>query len=63
MDMTSEARRISTNVNYYNTAASRLDNQHTGAIVVVAQRLHLDDLIGTLALNRKVDRPHSSRDC
>jgi predicted phage terminase large subunit-like protein len=28
--------------------ASRTDNQHTGAIVVVGQRLHMDDLIGTL---------------
>jgi hypothetical protein len=44
----SEARRISTNANYYSTVASRIDNQHTGAIVVVGQRLHMDDLIGTL---------------
>jgi hypothetical protein len=29
-------------------SASRIDNQHTGAIVVVGQRLHIDDLIGTL---------------
>jgi hypothetical protein len=28
--------------------ASRSDNQHTGAIVVVGQRLHPDDHIGTL---------------
>src|ERR1700751_5733605 len=28
--------------------ASRVDNQHTGGIVVVGQRLHMDDLIGTL---------------
>jgi predicted phage terminase large subunit-like protein len=48
LDMVSEARRISTNANYYSTVASRIDNQHTGAIVVVGQRLHMDDLIGTL---------------
>ena len=47
-DMLSEARRASTNSLYYNTIASRTDNQHTGAIVVVGQRLHPDDLIGTL---------------
>jgi predicted phage terminase large subunit-like protein len=47
-DMLSEARRTSTNSLYYSTIASRLDNQHTGAIVVVGQRLHPDDLIGRL---------------
>ncbi len=48
MDMGSEARRTSTTNLYYNTVASRTDNQHTGAIIVVGQRLHPDDLIGTL---------------
>src|SRR6516165_9808935 len=47
-DMLSEARRTSTNSLYYSTIASRIDNQHSGAIVVVGQRLHPDDLIGTL---------------
>jgi predicted phage terminase large subunit-like protein len=47
-DMDSEARRTSTNGLYYKTVASRIDNQHTGAIVVVGQRLHPDDLIGRL---------------
>ena len=48
LDMLSEARRTSTNSLYYSTVASRINNQHTGAIVVVGQRLHPDDLIGTL---------------
>jgi predicted phage terminase large subunit-like protein len=48
LDMLSEARRTSTNNLYYSTVASRTDNQHTGAIVVVTQRLHMDDLVGTL---------------
>jgi predicted phage terminase large subunit-like protein len=48
LDVVSEARRLSTNTNYYSTVASRLDNQHTGAIVVVSQRLHMDDLVATL---------------
>jgi len=48
LDVTSEARRIATNSLYYSTIASRIDNQHSGAIVVVGQRLHPDDLIGTL---------------
>jgi predicted phage terminase large subunit-like protein len=47
-DMLSEARRTSTNTLYYRTVASRIDNQHTGAIVAVGQRLHPDDLIGRL---------------
>jgi hypothetical protein len=48
MDMLSEARRTSTSNLYYSTVASRTDNQHTGAIVVIGQRLHPDDHIGTL---------------
>jgi predicted phage terminase large subunit-like protein len=56
MDMLSEARRTSTSNLYYSTVASRTDNQHTGAIVVVGQRLHPDDLIGTLL--RSTERWH-----
>lgn len=48
IDMLSEPRRSFTNNLYYNTVASRIDNQHTGAIIVVCQRLHPDDLVGTL---------------
>ena len=48
LDMESEARRTATNNLYYSTVASRLDNQHTGAIVVVGHRNHMDDLIGRL---------------
>ena len=48
LDVTSEARLTATNSLYYSTIASRIDNQHTGAIIVVGQRLHPDDLIGTL---------------
>jgi hypothetical protein len=54
--MLSEARRTSTSNLYYSTVASRTDNQHTGAIVVVGQRLHPDDLIGTLL--RSTERWH-----
>jgi len=48
LDMHSEARRNSTNNIFYSTVASRINNQHTGAIVVIGQRLHPDDLIGRL---------------
>ena len=47
-DMDSEMRRTATNSLYYKTVASRTDNQHTGAIVFVGQRLHPDDQIGRL---------------
>ena len=48
LDMHSEARRDSTANIFYSTVASRINNQHTGAIVVVGQRLHPDDLISRL---------------
>jgi hypothetical protein len=48
LDVISEARRTFTNNLYYNTVASRTNNQHTGAIVALGQRLHDDDLIGKL---------------
>jgi predicted phage terminase large subunit-like protein len=48
LDVISEGRRTATNSLYYSTIASRIDNQHSGAIVIVGQRLHPDDLIGTL---------------
>ena len=48
LDVFSEARRTSTNRLYFSTIASRTNNQHTGAIIVVGQRLDPDDLIGTL---------------
>jgi predicted phage terminase large subunit-like protein len=47
-DVFSEARRNATNSLYHRTIASRINNQHSAAIVVVGQRLHPDDLIGTL---------------
>jgi predicted phage terminase large subunit-like protein len=48
LDVRSETKLASTNDLYYNTIASRINNQHTGAIVVVGQRLHPGDLIGSL---------------
>jgi hypothetical protein len=47
-DMLSEARRTSTTNIYYNTVASRTNNQHTGAVVDVGQRLHMEDHTATL---------------
>ena len=47
-DAYSEAVRESTKQWYSNTLLTRLDNKTTDAIVVVMQRLHVDDLVGHL---------------
>src|SRR5713101_315804 len=49
VDAQSEARRNSLNQWFSNTLRSRLDNKETGAIIVVMQRVHLDDLSGFLS--------------
>jgi predicted phage terminase large subunit-like protein len=48
VDAQSEARRNSLNQWVSNTLMSRLDNKQTGAIIVVMQRVHMDDLSGFL---------------
>lgn len=45
-DAMSEARRDAANGWYSRTALSRLNNKVTGAIILIQQRLHLDDLAG-----------------
>jgi hypothetical protein len=45
-DAYSEAKRNAANEWYNNTLVSRLDSKRTGAIVIVMQRLHMDDLVG-----------------
>ena len=42
----SEAKRAAVREWYDGTLYSRLDDRARGAIVVVMQRLHLDDLVG-----------------
>lgn len=46
VDAQSEARRASINQWFSNTLISRLDNKKTGAIVIVMQRVHMNDLCG-----------------
>jgi len=45
----SDARRQATNEWYDNTLYSRLNDKREGAIVIVMQRLHEDDLVGHVA--------------
>ena len=47
-DANSEASRKAVNNWYRNTAYSRLNNKEEGVIVIVAQRTHEDDLIGSV---------------
>jgi predicted phage terminase large subunit-like protein len=47
-DAQSDARRKTLNEWFSHTLASRLDNKETGAIILVMQRVHMDDLSGYL---------------
>ena len=47
-DAFSETKRSSANQWFTNTLLSRLDDKRTGAIVVVMQRVHMDDMTGFL---------------
>ena len=47
-DALSEAKRSVANQWFANTLLSRLDDKRTGAIVIVMQRVHIDDLTGFL---------------
>lgn len=51
VDAQSEARRNSLNQWFSNTLISRLDNKSTGAIVIVMQRVHMNDICGFLTEN------------
>ena len=45
-DASSEAKRNAVNEWFKSTVLSRLDDKRTGAIVIVMQRVHMDDLTG-----------------
>ncbi len=47
-DALSDPKREAVNRFYSHTLISRLDNKNDGAIVIVMQRLHMDDLVGRL---------------
>jgi predicted phage terminase large subunit-like protein len=46
IDALSETKRMAANQWFANTLLSRLDDKRSGAIVIVMQRVHLDDLTG-----------------
>src|SRR5262249_35213295 len=50
-DALSDTKRNSANAWFNNTLLSRLDDKRKGAIVVVMQRVHMDDLTGFLLEN------------
>jgi len=45
-DAMSEVKRTAANQWFVNTLLSRLDDKRTGAIIIVMQRVHMDDLTG-----------------
>jgi predicted phage terminase large subunit-like protein len=47
-DALSETKRSAANQWFANTLLSRLDDKRTGAIIIVMQRVHMDDLTGFL---------------
>lgn len=51
VDCLSQVKRDGVNQWFSNTLLSRLDNKETGIILVVMQRLHMDDLSGYLLRN------------
>jgi predicted phage terminase large subunit-like protein len=54
-DALSEPRRRSVNEWYDNTLRSRLNSQEDGAIIIVMQRLHADDLVAHVQQNETWD--------
>jgi predicted phage terminase large subunit-like protein len=46
IDAMSEAKRVAANQWFLNTVVSRLDDKRTGAIAIIMQRVHIDDLTG-----------------
>jgi len=54
-DAISELRRDSLNEWFDNTLRSRLNSQETGAVIIVMQRLHADDLVAHVQENEKWD--------
>jgi predicted phage terminase large subunit-like protein len=48
IDALRDRRREHVNNSFFNTILSRLDDKRTGAIIIVMQRLHEDDLVGRL---------------
>jgi predicted phage terminase large subunit-like protein len=48
IDALRDRRREHVNSAFFNTILSRLDDKRTGAIIIVTQRLHEDDLVGRL---------------
>lgn len=50
-DAPSESKRAAVNAWYGSALISRLDDKETGAIIIVTQRLHVDDLVGHVLQN------------
>jgi hypothetical protein len=58
MDALSDPKRDRVNQWYANSLLSRLDDKQSGAIVIVMQRLHVEDLTGSLLKRGSADWVH-----
>ena len=54
-DVLSDAKRASVNASFYNTVYGRLNNKQTGAIVIIMQRLHMDDIVAHVTERERWD--------
>ena len=62
-DAQSETARRAVNDWYGTTLFSRLDDKEKGAIILVMQRLHEDDLAGKLLREGRLAPSRSARNC
>ena len=60
IDALSDSKRERVNNAFVNTILSRLDDKRTGAIIIVMQRLHEDDLVGRLLREAPESGPSSA---
>jgi hypothetical protein len=60
----SDRERVNANNWFSNTVRTRLDDQRTGVIIIIMQRLHMDDLVGHVIRNSPaVSDPGIRSDC
>jgi hypothetical protein len=62
-DALSEPKRTGANQWFANTLLSRLDDTRIGAIVIVMQRVHMDDMTGFVSVSRSCRSACRSSPC
>ena len=57
----SDRERVNANNWFSNTVRTRLDDQRTGVIIIIMQRLHMDDLVGQDVPGNRAAEHHRDR--